>query len=149
MGYQHILVAVDDSPIAIAAADQTMILARALGSQVTIASVVVIDPLTSVSFYKNVPGITDYYMEAKAHAKNVLAELGLKFTNTGIETHTQLLSGQSPGEAIAKLADELSVDLIVVGSHGRTGFKKAVLGSIAQEILTSSHVPVLVVKQTK
>ena len=149
MGYQHILVAVDDSPIAIAAADQTMILARALGSQVTIASVVVIDPLTSVSFYKSVPGITDYYMEAKAHAKNILAELGLKFTNLGIETHTKLLSGQSPSEAITKLADELNVDLIVVGSHGRTGFKKAFLGSMAQEILTSSHVPVLVVKHTK
>ena len=45
MGYQHILLAVDDSPIAIAAADQPILLAKALGSKVTIASVVVIAPL--------------------------------------------------------------------------------------------------------
>ena len=74
MNYQHILLAVDDSPTAIATAEQVIILAKALSSKVTIASVVVLDPLTSISFYKNVPGITDYYLAAKAHAKNILAE---------------------------------------------------------------------------
>ena len=126
-----------------------LFLAKALGSKVTIASVVVLDPLTSVSFYKNVPGITDYYLAAKAHAKNILAELKQKFIHHGIETETKLISSHSPSDGISKLADELNVDLIVVGSHGRTGLKKALIGSIAQDILTSSHVPVLVMKHTK
>lgn len=149
MNYQHILLAVDDSPTAIATAEQVIILAKALSSKVTIASVVVLDPLTSVSFYKNVPGITDYYLTAKAHAKNILAELKQKFTDYGIETETKLISSHSPSDGISKLADELNVDLIVVGSHGRTGLKKVLIGSIAQDILTSSHVPVLVMKHTK
>ena len=149
MNYQHILLAVDDSPTAIATAEQVIILAKALGSKVTIASVVVLDPLTSVSFYKNVPGITDYYLAAKAHAKNILAELKHKFIHHGIEAETKLISSHSPSDGISKLADELNVDLIVVGSHGRTGLKKALIGSIAQDILTSSHVPVLVMKHTK
>lgn len=147
--YQHILVSVDDSPIAVAAADQAMMLAKAFDSKVTIVSVVIIDPLTSVSFYKNVPGVTDYFMEAQAHAKNILAELGARFSEAGIPAETKLLAKQSPSEAIAELADELKADLIVVGSHGRTGLKKTFIGSIAQDILTASHVPVLVVKHTQ
>lgn len=149
MNYQHILLAVDDSPIAFIAAEQVRILAKALGSQVTIASVVVTDPLTSVSFYNNVPGITDYSMQAQAHAKNILTELSHQFTEQGISAESKILTAQSPSNAITKLADELNVDLIVVGSHGRTGFKKAIIGSVAQDILTSSHIPVLVIKYTK
>lgn len=98
MGYQHILVSVDDSPISLAAADQAMMLAKAMGSKVTIVSIVVIDPLTSVSFYKNVPGVTDYFMEAKAHAKNILAELAVRFSEAGITAETKLLAKQSPSE---------------------------------------------------
>ena len=148
MHYQNILLAVDDSPLAFMAAEQAKILAKVLGSKVMIASVVLTDPLTSVSFYKNVPGITDYFMEAKAHAKNIVTELSHQFLADGITTETKILSAQSPSAAITQLADELNMDLIVVGSHGRTGLKKTLLGSVAQDILTSSHIPVLIIKYT-
>ena len=49
-------------------------------------------------------------------------------------------------EAIIKAAQNLEVDLIIMGSHGRTGFKKCILGSVAQKVLGESHIPVLIVR---
>ena len=48
---------------------------------------------------------------------------------------------------IIRAAEELHADLIIIGSHGRTGFKKLFLGSVAQSLLGESHVPVLIVRQ--
>ena len=51
-----------------------------------------------------------------------------------------------PALVIVEQADEIGADLIVMGSHGRTGFKKLVLGSVAQAVLTQSPIPVLIIK---
>jgi len=52
----------------------------------------------------------------------------------------------NPAREIVQLASDLSADLIVVGTHGRTGLRKLLLGSVAQNILTNASCPVLVVK---
>ncbi|HMJ56058.1 MAG TPA: universal stress protein [Polyangiaceae bacterium] len=52
----------------------------------------------------------------------------------------------NPAREIVQLASDLSADLIVVGTHGRTGMRKLLLGSVAQNILTNASCPVLVVK---
>ena len=52
----------------------------------------------------------------------------------------------SPSEGIIHVADEVGADLILMGSHGRTGFKMMMLGSVAQNVLTQSPIPVLIVK---
>lgn len=51
-----------------------------------------------------------------------------------------------PGQVVADLAEELDADLIVVGSHGRTGLTRLVLGSVAERVTRLAHCPVLVVK---
>ncbi|HCL58237.1 MAG TPA: universal stress protein, partial [Acinetobacter sp.] len=48
---------------------------------------------------------------------------------------------------IVKAAESLNTDLIVIGSHGRTGFKKLFLGSVAQSILGQANVPVMVIRK--
>ncbi|OTG66405.1 universal stress protein [Acinetobacter silvestris] len=149
MNYQHILVAVDDSDVALTAADEAIILAKALKSKVTLISVVSLDPLSNTSFYGKALSATDYYSEAVTHAKYTLTALKLKFTNEGIQTDTKILGNMSESHAITQLANELNIDLIIMGSHGRTGFKKFALGSVAQDVLTLSHVPVLIVKHTQ
>jgi nucleotide-binding universal stress UspA family protein len=50
------------------------------------------------------------------------------------------------GSAIVDYAERENVDLIVIGSRGRTGFKKMLLGSVASDVVTYAHCPVLVVK---
>ena len=51
-----------------------------------------------------------------------------------------------PHEEILKLAKELDVDMIVIGSHGRTGLERAIFGSVAERVTRMADVPVLVIK---
>lgn len=50
------------------------------------------------------------------------------------------------GSAIVDYAERENVDLIVIGTRGRTGFKKILLGSVASDVVTYAHCPVLIVK---
>ncbi len=51
-----------------------------------------------------------------------------------------------PGQVASDRAEELGADLIIVGSHGRTGLTRLVLGSVAERVTRLAHCPVLVVK---
>jgi nucleotide-binding universal stress UspA family protein len=68
-----------------------------------------------------------------------LAELG--FASAGIT----VVVGH-PGELIAKNAETTDADLIVLTSHGRTGLKRVLLGSVAERVVRLAHCPVLIVK---
>ena len=51
-----------------------------------------------------------------------------------------------PHEEILKLADELGVDMIVMGSHGRKGLERAIFGSVAEKVARMCKVPILIIK---
>ena len=144
--YQHILVPVDESPISYAAVEQALALAKSLNSQVTVMSVIAVGPFFGVDFYKVAPAITDYFMQAEKNAKERLEDIKQSFIRDGIEVDVKLIHGVSPSEGIIQVADEVSADLIIMGSHGRTGLQKMMLGSVAQNVLTQSPIPVLIVK---
>ena len=146
MGYQHILVAVDESPISYAAIDHALSLAKETNAEVTIVSVIALDPFIAVDFYKVAPAVTDYFLQAEQNAQQRLVDLVQRFEREKIVVHTKIAHSVSPSEGILKTADEVGADLIMMGSHGRTGLKKAVLGSVAQNVLTHSVLPVLIIK---
>lgn len=54
-------------------------------------------------------------------------------------------SSEQTAAALSHLADTLGVDVIAVGTHGRTGLRRALLGSVAEQLLRTAHVPVLVI----
>ena len=60
--------------------------------------------------------------------------------------HESIVRLGNPAEEIVAAADELGVDLIVVASHGRGGLSRAIFGSVTEEVLRSSHRPVLIFK---
>lgn len=70
-----------------------------------------------------------------------------KFSDLGIPVEAKLLEGQVVHRVIIKEAETSKADLIVIGSHGRTGLKRLFLGSVAQSVLGEAHIPVLVVRQ--
>src|SRR5689334_10806850 len=76
--------------------------------------------------------------EAVSTAEEVLGAAGLKATG-------EVLSGK-PKEAILDAAQNWVADLIVVGSHGRRGFKRFLLGSVSEEVAMNAHCSVLVVR---
>ncbi len=65
----------------------------------------------------------------------------------GVSTHVHLVEARAPGEGIVQAAERLSADAIVVGSHGRTGLSKALLGSVAEDVVRRAHRPVTVVRE--
>ena len=144
--YKHLLVPVDESPMSYAAAEQALSLAKDLNCPVTIMSVIAVDPFVGVDFYKVAPAITDYFMQAEQNAQNRLAEIQQSFSREGISVDTKIIRGVAASEGIVQIANEIGADLIIMGSHGRTGVKKMMLGSVAQNVLTQSPGPVLIVK---
>ena len=65
----------------------------------------------------------------------------------GVDIETQIIQGEISSDGILKAVEELGSDLIVIGSHGRKGFQKLILGSFAQDVLNSTKIQVLVVKE--
>ena len=149
MSYQNILVAVDDSPISYAAIEHAEQLAKIMNSQVTVLSVLAVDPMVGVDFYKIAPSITEYVMAAEKNAQGRLDDIQQTLAQHGVHATTKIARESSTATAILKVAEEIQADLIIMGSHGHKGLKKWVLGSVAQEVLSSSHYPVLVVKQAQ
>ena len=109
-------------------------------------SVIAVDPFVGVDFYKVAPAVTDYFMKAEENAQLRLKDLEHLFIRDHVPVNTKVIRGVSPAEGIISIADEVCADLIVMGSHGRTGFKKLVLGSVAQTVLMQSPIPVLIIK---
>lgn len=146
MSYKNILVPVDDSPISYAAIEHAEKMAKAFNSEVTVMSVLSVDPLRSVDFYKVAPAITQYVLEAEQNAQGRLEDIKQTFETHGITIKTMIIRSVPTATGILNIAEEIHADLIIMGSHGRKGIKKLVLGSVAQEVLGASHIPVLIVK---
>ncbi len=76
--------------------------------------------------------------------KRMLEEV--KPTDEGIEYEHRLITG-SPSDAIVRLAEEEKADMIILGTHGRTGLSRLVMGSVAELVVRRSPCPVLTLKQ--
>ena len=146
MAFQHILVPVDGSETSYAAVAKAVELAKAFGSKVTVAQVLTLDPYIA-SEYISAGQTNDLIERARVSILKTLDEAKAKFQEQGVAVESRLLEGQVIHQEIINAAKETNADLIVIGSHGRTGLKKLFLGSVAQNILGDTGVPVLVVRQ--
>ena len=146
MAYHNILVPVDGSETSHAAVEKAVEFAKAFGSKITVVQALVLDPYIAAE-YISASQTNDLIERARTSIEESLAAAKAKFNEQGIEVETKLLEGQVIHREIIRAAEELHADLIIIGSHGRTGFKKLFLGSVAESLLGESHVPVLIVRQ--
>ena len=145
MTYQKILVAIDDSEISVNVIQQAAQLAKALNSQITLVQVMTLDPYLADAYLRM--GQSNELIErVRSYVQENLTKAQKQFEELGQTVATQVVEGFSVHEEIIKAAQNLEVDLIIMGSHGRTGFKKFILGSVAQKVLGESHIPVLIVR---
>ncbi|APR69650.1 MULTISPECIES: universal stress protein [Acinetobacter] len=145
MSYQKILVAIDDSETADKVIREAAQLAKALDSQITVVGVVTLDPYLADTYIRF--GQSNELIErVKGYVQDNLDKAEQKFENLGLSVASQTLEGLSVHQEIIKAAQNLGSDLIIMGSHGRTGFKQFVLGSVAQKVLAESQLPVLIVR---
>jgi universal stress protein A len=83
---------------------------------------------------------------AENDARQALLERVPKSGPLAQVAHTAVVVHGTPAAEIIRLAEERSVDLIVIATHGHTGFKHLLLGSVAERVLRHVHCPVLVVR---
>lgn len=86
--------------------------------------------------------VQSYY---KAEANRVLQPARLELRTAGLVAKTRYAVG-TPGLTVGSIAAASDVDLIVMGSHGRTAFKGLLFGSVTQAVLASCKTPVLVIR---
>ena len=145
MLYQHILVPIDGSETSMAAMREAIKLGKVLNSKITVVQVMALDPFIADAYVKT--GQTNDLIErTRTYLLDILEQAKQQFSNEGITVETKLLEGFVVHEEIIRAARDLNADLIVMGSHGRTGVRKLVLGSVAQKVLGESHIPVLIVR---
>jgi nucleotide-binding universal stress UspA family protein len=79
-------------------------------------------------------------------ARKYLAKIESQLHSEGIKVKTESLEANSPVHKITEYAQENSMELIIMGTHGYTGLKKLIMGSVASGVLNSSPVPVLLIR---
>lgn len=139
--YDTILVPTDGSTGAEVAAQHGVALATAFDSQVHFLSVV--DERSYSSTLADLdPAIGDQRAAFEQQATEAVQALEETVTESSVTCHTAVEHGV-PYETILSYADEHAVDLISMGTHGRTGLDRVLLGSVTERVVRTSDVPVL------
>ncbi len=142
---KHILVPVDGSPTAQLAVEKAIELAKAFGSQVT--AIFVIDPYPFTGVGTDFAyGQAEYLSAATAEANAAIHATRKAFEAAGVSVDTSVIESHAAWRGVVESAESLQADLIVMGSHGRSGLEKLVLGSVTQAVLSHTKLPVLVVR---
>ncbi|MGE8542224.1 universal stress protein [Acinetobacter sp. ANC 3813] len=146
MSFQNIVVPVDGSDTSFAAVAKATEFAKAFNSKITVVQVMVLDPYIAAEYISSAQ-TNELIERARSAIVENLNEVKAKLSSEGLNVETKLLEGQTVNAEIVKAAHDVNADLIIIGSHGRTGLKKFFLGSVAQSVLGASDTPVMVVRK--
>ncbi len=141
MVFGRILIAIDSEPIAAHAADVGAELARLAGAEM--AFIHVIDPaLVNAADTGIQPDV--FVAQAKENARKLIGDFRGRLP--GQAAALEFIQVGSALTEIVDAARDWPADLIVIGSHGRGGFRRALLGSVAEGVMRQAPCPVLVVR---
>lgn len=145
--FKHILLATDSSAASEHATTLAVGLARAHGAKLT--ALYVVDPYPFLGIGQaNPQGFQSYMSAAHEHAAQAHGKVIALCEQTDPKVDLQLRMAEEvtvPGGIVQTARDE-GADLIVIGSHGRTGVARLMLGSVAAKVVAESPVPVLVAR---
>jgi nucleotide-binding universal stress UspA family protein len=144
--YQRILVPIDGSVTSERALQEAIKLADGNGKLRLVYVIEEIYPLDAEGYaYIDYAALQD---AARKTGERTLAKAAEKAGQSGISTETALL--EVPGERVAIIIDgdaqKWQADLIVIGTHGRSGLSRLLLGSVAEGVIRSATVPVLLIR---
>ena len=143
--YRHILIPTDGSELAERAVTHGLSLAKFVGAKVT---VIIVEERPGVWFSFPETGAARAFAELTEQIKEYYASALDRMANAakqaGVPCDTVQVEDVRPYEAIIATATDRGCDLIVMGSHGRSGLSAIVLGSVTNKVLIYSKTPVLV-----
>lgn len=143
--FKSIVVATDGSPYSTAAASEAIGIAKKNSSKLTVISVVPAELATPTDVDFAATGLellAEKEMQAAEKNAKAVKEAAQK---EGVAVQAFVMTGK-PADAIIETAKEKNADLIIVGSHGRTGIERLLMGSVAERVIVMSSCAVLVVK---
>jgi nucleotide-binding universal stress UspA family protein len=140
---QHFLVPIDFSAYADQALDSAMALAQKLSARLTLVHVIHMIPLGIAEGGAPLP--QSYLETLEADVRQSLETYRQRVTDAGLECQIMVLHG-IPFQAILDVARDERVDIIIMGTHGRTGLQHLLLGSVAEKVVRLAPCPVLITR---
>ncbi len=140
--YQKIVIATDGSEKNLSAVIEGLMIARVSRAKLEIVYVIDTKPLYTGVIEESYAGMYDTLREEGELALGQVRELA-----GDLEIETFLLTGK-PATEIARFVKERGADLLVIGTQGKTGLGKLILGSVAESIIRTAPCSVLVVRKS-
>ena len=143
--YQRILIPVDGSPTSDRALGEALALARQQNAQLQLLHVIedihFVDIESSINY-------AELQETMRSSGNKVLTQAQTAVQQAGMTAETKLLeaSGKRVASVIVTEAGRWPADLIVIGTHGRSGFSRLLFGSVAEGVVRTAQVPVLLIR---
>lgn len=146
--YERILVATDGSPLSKKAVTQAIGLAATCGAELIAVKVV---PRYPQAYFEgsiplNAKDVARIEAQWAEEAQAAVAAVQKTALAKGLKAKAVVVRSDIVSDAIIAAAKKHKADLVVMASHGRKGIKRLLLGSETQQVLTHSHIPVLVLR---
>ena len=146
--YQRILVTTDGSELSAKAVDHALDLARSCGAEVLAMTVV---PRYPQSYFDGSLPLSPSEIERveqhwSADGQKILDAVKARAQEKGVQLSDLIVKSDVVSDAVIETAKQQDVSLIIMGSHGRKGVSRMLLGSETQQVLTHSQIPVLVLR---
>lgn len=138
MGFEKILLATDGSESVEAAIQEAINIARVCSSRLYVLSVVEVNP----EYEALAPNVVE---KAETETKEHVDSVKKRAEKEGVSCETIVHQGEEPYRFIVDEAKKTKVDMIVMGSHGRTGLKRLMMGSVTARVIGHAPCKVLVV----
>jgi len=140
VGWKTIVLATDGSKYSAAAAERAIAFAKSYGGELKVLSVVDVPS----EFYAEAPKAVE---DLVRKAKGFVADVKKQAEAAGVPAETFVGEAEAY-QAVNNLAQEQKADMIVLGSHGRTGLRRLLMGSVTEAVIGHASCPVLVVKSS-
>jgi nucleotide-binding universal stress UspA family protein len=151
--YKHILIAVDGSEATNLALQETLRLAKGQDAQLRLIHVMDESPASLAMADANLQDaglIEDLNNELRKSGEDIMSAAAAVVRRNGIEPETLIKKVNALGPGIAEVIEEEATswpaDLIVIGTHGRRGVRRLLLGSVAEGVVRIATKPVLLVR---
>ena len=144
--YKTILVPLDGSPLAEAVLPHAKALAQSEGAQLVLLRVAA-DPGAEFAFSD--PAIAnDLVQQMESETAKYMADLSATLAKESF--NSKIIVREGPiAETILAVAEEVKADVIAMSTHGRSGMRRWLMGSIADRVINHSHVPVMLIRPSE
>lgn len=143
--FRKVLLPTDGSDTSIAAADRAAALARLCGAPLHVVFVQEPYPFAGIGSASSA-GLQEYEAAARSAAAQAFARIAAVASAADVSVTSEVSEAAEPAQAIVDAASASGADVIVMGSHGRTGLARLLLGSVAHKVLALSPIAVMVVR---